>query len=746
MQTASLGSTTGPLRFLIVEDNTDDACLLMHQLKLHFPAGTFDLASSKVELVSRLSDSASYDIVLSDWSLPGLDGLAVFSIVREAGLDVPFILVSGKIGEEAAIHAIREGVYDYILKDSPQRLPMAIEHALNQYSQEKRDKINQDLIALQVAALQAAPVAIQIIDRRGLTEWTNAAYTALTGRSSEEALGVQAQDFEPENDARWLKSLVLEGVEPEGGIVKGIGKKKDGSLYLEERRICPVRNNSDSLVQFVIIRKDISSEEQEKKELALELFFSELTRETQNIETLCRRCLTLPKSLELDWTLSILLFTDGKTSIKRQFGALEDPGSSQEHRVISAKEIVYQDEVVAKLYLSYPANTVFDQKRLSLLLFTHLERSLKDLISQAKIKFQIKNVSFLKLISRTISTYMDFQTVMRPLLGQIREILDCDAVALFLVGDDKNSLVCKAKNGYMTDLAVNFSVPFEEVIIDAAAEEGRIVSVYDVSRIEPLSQLGVLIKNEKFRAQHASPIIVGGQIKGVLEVWFRRDGYRPSEDWLALFDAIANQTGLALDYNELYENLQKAYHDLEYSYEATIEGWSAAMDLRDEDTKGHSLRVTSLAETLGARLGLSDLELSHIHKGALLHDIGKIGIPDSILKKPGPLSEAEWELMRRHPKIAVDMLGRIPYLKDSLDIPLYHHERYDGSGYPFGKKGKEIPLHARLFAVVDVYDALICDRPYRKAWSKEKIIAHIEAQKGTHFDPEIVDAFIPMIK
>jgi len=341
---------------------------------------------------------------------------------------------------------------------------------------------------------------------------------------------------------------------------------------------------------------------------------------------------------------------------------------------------------------------------------------------------------------------MDFQTVMRPLLGQIREILDCDAVALFLVGDDKNSLVCKAKNGYMTDLAVNFSVPFEEVIIDAAAEEGRIVSVYDVSRIEPLSQLGVLIKNEKFRAQHASPIIVGGQIKGVLEVWFRRDGYRPSEDWLALFDAIANQTGLALDYNELYENLQKAYHDLEYSYEATIEGWSAAMDLRDEDTEGHSLRVTSLAETLGARLGLSDLELSHIHKGALLHDIGKIGIPDSILKKPGPLSEAEWELMRRHPKIAVDMLGRIPYLKDSLDIPLYHHERYDGSGYPFGKKGKEIPLHARLFAVVDVYDALICDRPYRKAWSKEKIIAHIEAQKGTHFDPEIVDAFIPMIK
>jgi len=372
---------------------------------------------------------------------------------------------------------------------------------------------------------------------------------------------------------------------------------------------------------------------------------------------------------------------------------------------------------------------------------------MKDLVSQAKIQSQIKNISFLKLISRTISTYMDFETVMRPLLGQIREILDCDAVALFLVSEDKKTLICKAKNGYMANTQINFSVPFGEVIIGTTAVEGRIVSVYDFSTIEPKSQLGILVAKENFRAQHAAPIIVGGQVvKGVLEVWFRREGYKPSTEWLALFDAIANQTGLALDYNELYENLQKAYHDLESSYEATIEGWSAAMDLRDEDTEGHSLRVTNLAENLGVRLGLSDLEISQIHKGALLHDIGKIGIPDSILKKPGPLTEEEWELMRKHPKIALDMLERISYLKDSLAIPLYHHERYDGTGYPFGLKGKEIPLQARLFAIVDVFDALICDRPYRKAWTREKIIDYLKEQKGQQFDPEIVDAFLAMIE
>jgi PAS domain S-box-containing protein len=746
MQVAPLELISTALRFLIVEDNPDDVFLLKHQLKTSFPSASFDVASSREELISRLSNPVSYDIVLSDWSLPKLDGLGVLSLVRRAGVDVPFILVSGKIGEETAIRAIREGVYDYILKDSPQRLPMAIQHALIQHSQEKRDKINNDLIALQVAALQTVPVAIQIIDRQGSTEWINEAYTDLTGRTSEEVLELPAIDFETETDLEWLKSLVTKWNESDGGIVKGIGKKKDNTLYIEERRICPVRNNSRSLVQFVIIRKDITSEEQEKKELELELFFSELTRETHNLETLCRRCMSIPKILDLDWKLSIQLFTNGTARVKQQFGDIEVSEGTNQHRTISTKEIVLQDELVAKLYLSCPIIHVFDQKRLSLLLFSHLERAMKDLVSQAKIQSQIKNISFLKLISRTISTYMDFETVMRPLLGQIREILDCDAVALFLVSEDKKTLICKAKNGYMANTQINFSVPFGEVIIGTTAVEGRIVSVYDFSTIEPKSQLGILVAKENFRAQHVAPIIVGGQVKGVLEVWFRREGYKPSTEWLALFDAIANQTGLALDYNELYENLQKAYHDLESSYEATIEGWSAAMDLRDEDTEGHSLRVTNLAENLGVRLGLSDLEISQIHKGALLHDIGKIGIPDSILKKPGPLTEEEWELMRKHPKIALDMLERISYLKDSLAIPLYHHERYDGTGYPFGLKGKEVPLQARLFAIVDVFDALICDRPYRKAWERRKIIDYLKEQKGQQFDPEIVDAFLAMIE
>ncbi|MDX9827745.1 MAG: response regulator, partial [Spirochaetia bacterium] len=538
MQNNSLDSINSALRFLIVEDNPDDAFLLIHHLRTSFPLGSFDVVANKEELSNRLSSPVSFDVVLSDWSLPRLDGLGVLAMVRKAGVDVPFILVSGKIGEEAAIRAIREGVYDYILKDSPQRLPSAIQHALIQYSQEKREKIQNDLITLQVAALQAAPVAIEIIDPQGNIEWINEAYHGLTGREGTEVLGRPASDFEAKNDSGWLELVLKKDIETAGSIVKGTGRKKNNSLYLEERRVCPVRNSKGSIIQFVIIRKDITSEEEEKKELELELFFSETNRETQDLENLCQRYISISQSISLDWALSIQLLTDGERRLERHFGIISNTVSDTPQLSLARREVLLHDEVLARLTLSYPANHVFDQKRLSLILFSHIESAIKELVSQAKIQSQIKKISFLKLISRTISTYMDFETVMRPLLDQIRTVLECDAVALFLVDKEDKTFVCRVKNGYRADFSIGTRVPLHDVIIGAAVEEGKIVSIHDFSAIKPDSKLGELIQREGFRSQHAVPIIVSGQMKGVLEVWFRKDGFIPPPEWLVLYDAI----------------------------------------------------------------------------------------------------------------------------------------------------------------------------------------------------------------
>lgn len=192
--------------------------------------------------------------------------------------------------------------------------------------------------------------------------------------------------------------------------------------------------------------------------------------------------------------------------------------------------------------------------------------------------------------------------------------------------------------------------------------------------------------------------------------------------------------------------LQEANTQLLSAYEATIEGWSLALDLRDRETEGHSQRVTKLTTDLAQASGLSEEEIMHLRRGALLHDMGKIGIPDAILHKPATLTDEEWVIMRKHPQLAYDMLRSVEYLHPALEIPLNHHEKWDGTGYPRGLKGEEIPLSARLFAVVDVWDALTSDRPYRKAWTDEEALAYIREQSGKHFDPRVVELFFKVIK
>lgn len=191
-------------------------------------------------------------------------------------------------------------------------------------------------------------------------------------------------------------------------------------------------------------------------------------------------------------------------------------------------------------------------------------------------------------------------------------------------------------------------------------------------------------------------------------------------------------------------NLQQANEELALAYDATLKGWSLALELRDNETQGHSQRVTELTMRLAQAMGMNEDQLIHVYRGALLHDIGKMGIPDSILHKPGPLTDKEWAIMRKHPIYAYELLASIDYLRPALDIPYCHHEKWDGTGYPRGLKGEEIPLAARIFAVIDVWDALRSDRPYRKPWPPARVRNYILEQSGTHFDPKVVEVFMTL--
>jgi putative two-component system response regulator len=197
---------------------------------------------------------------------------------------------------------------------------------------------------------------------------------------------------------------------------------------------------------------------------------------------------------------------------------------------------------------------------------------------------------------------------------------------------------------------------------------------------------------------------------------------------------------------EQQKDLENLHSELLVAYDKTIEGWSQALDLRDKEVEGHTNRVTEIALKFARSTGFKDENLAHVRRGALLHDVGKLGIPDAILHKPGKLTEEEWRIMRMHPVYAHQWLSPISFLSRALDIPYCHHEKWDGTGYPQGLKGEEIPIAARLFAFVDVWDALCSDRPYRKAMSKAEALEYIRSNSGTHFDPELTKAFVELVQ
>lgn len=210
--------------------------------------------------------------------------------------------------------------------------------------------------------------------------------------------------------------------------------------------------------------------------------------------------------------------------------------------------------------------------------------------------------------------------------------------------------------------------------------------------------------------------------------------------------AVSYVVAVAVDNAGLLKKLKLKHIELTHTYDATLQGWARALELRDYETKGHTIRVTKMTVELAELMGVDKEELVHVARGATLHDIGKIGIPDSILLKPGKLTAQEWAIMQQHPRYGYEMILPIDYLKPALDIVLYHHEKWDGSGYPDGLKGVEIPLVARIFSVVDVWDALTFDRPYRKAVPPDKVLTMIQEDAGTHFDPLVVDIFSKYIR
>ena len=356
---------------------------------------------------------------------------------------------------------------------------------------------------------------------------------------------------------------------------------------------------------------------------------------------------------------------------------------------------------------------------------------------------QVRKLTTLRDIDSAIASSTDLRVTLNILMDHTLRHLKVDAADLLLYHSELQSLTYLCSAGFRTSSPTRPLMRSGEGLAGQVVMKGRIEQILNLQDLSE-ARRDALLMREGFVSYIGIPLIVKGQIKGLFEI-YHRSPLSPSDEWMQFMQTLAGQAAIAIDNSQLFDNLQRSNQEIRQAYDTTLEGWARALELRDRETEGHTRRVTRHTMDLARFMNIAEDELVNIYRGVLLHDIGKMGVPDQILRKTGQLTDTEWAEMRKHPQHAFDLLSPIPYLRPALDIPYCHHEHWDGSGYPRGLKGEQIPLAARIFSIVDIWDALLSNRPYRDAWPEDKVIAYIKEISGTILDPKIVEAFLKMV-
>lgn len=455
------------------------------------------------------------------------------------------------------------------------------------------------------------------------------------------------------------------------------------------------------------------------------------------------------KHVRTDETIAGRIFRSGEQLVVNDFGT-EDGQDTQSAGLESGWggvgiPIRTSTQIIGAMIVAVPQPRKIDPSQVQLL--TTLAEIAGNSIHRAQLfdqsEEQVKRLTALRDVDTAIASSFDLRVTLNILLDHTVSQLRADAAAIFSYNAEMRSLDHIASLGFRDVSLVQNSLRITGGFLDEALLERKMIHVDNLQEARQFHRKE-LVRHEHMASCFAAPLISKGQIKGILEIYYRHP-HPPEGDWLDFFQTMAGQAAIAIDNSQLFDNLQRSNQELSLAYDTTLEGWGKALELRDRETRGHTLRVTDLTLRLARRLKVPESELVSMRRGVLLHDIGKMAVPDHILKKSGPLDEAEWVEMRKHPQYAYDLLYPIPYLRSAVDIPYAHHERWDGEGYPNRLKGDEIPLAARIFALVDVWDALLYDRPYRKAWPRQQVIDYIRGESGTRFDSRIAEEFLRMV-
>ncbi len=398
--------------------------------------------------------------------------------------------------------------------------------------------------------------------------------------------------------------------------------------------------------------------------------------------------------------------------------------------------------------LDVPAGERWFEARLCHLYESRAVIIVRDVTERVKnaqqIQSQLRRLSALHAVDAAITSSFDLNITLSVILRQLINQLGVDAADILIFNPTTHMLEYMSGQGFQAKKPQTISLMIGQGYAGKAALERRTISVHDFERQGGGFMFPANFIQEKFADYCAIPLISKGQVKGVLEI-YQRQSTSPDDEWLDFLATVAGQAAVAIDSSGLFHDLQRSNAELSQAYDSAIESWAHVLELSNRESGAHAYRVVDLTLRLARAMGIEEENLVHFRRGALLHDVGKLGISETILNKPGPLSPEERQVLEGHSQLAYQLLSSVNYLAPALDIPHYHHEHWNGSGYPEGLREEQIPFPARLFAVVDVYDALTSTRPYRSSWTTRAALDYIEQNAGILFDPAVVKVFLRLM-
>jgi PAS domain S-box-containing protein len=743
-----------PLSVLLIEDSQEDTLLLLRELVRSGYEVEFERVETDMAMRAMLSER-EWDLILSDYTLPRFSVPQALETLKASGLDIPFIIISGTIGEETAVAALKAGANDFLIKGKYARLGPAIDRELREAASRRERKRAEEQIKYHARLLRHINDAVIATDDQfRITAWNQAAEkiygwtaTEVMGRSVDEVL---SSELSREERAR-AKAYLAENSSARGERIHA--RKNAQPVYVEENTIA-LTDPRGKTTGYVSVHRDITQRRQAEEALKEnERLLSESQRIghvgswsydllTNSIQYSNEMYRLLDVSLReiphtIEEFLSFIYHLDKPATAQW----LETIKSGRQPGEVTLRFFRKNGEL---RYIHCKGAFTFNSDGKPVRFIGMAQDITEHKLADIQIRQQLERLSALRKIDQAIASKFDLRSALDTLLIEVRTQLQVDAADILLLNSAEQVLEFAAGQGFRTREIEKARVSLSQAYAGQVVREQRLIKIENL-RVQPDDPFfATLFAKEKFVFYIGVPLIAKGKVEGVLEV-FHRLPLHPYPEWLDFLNTLAGQAAIAIENTTLFENLQRSNRELSQAYDATIEGWSRALDLRDKETEGHTQRVAEMTVLLARYFGFTKEELLHTRWGALLHDIGKMGVPDNILLKPLPLTEEEWIIMRKHTQYAYNLLKPIDFLAPALDIPYCHHEKWDGTGYPRGLRDAEIPLAARLFSVVDVWDALRSDRPYRPAWSEEEALIYLAEQSGKHFDPQVTDKFLKMV-